>query len=197
MPRLGKQDLPLEKDTDLAELMQKMSDFFESFKINHSGQMQVAQRIQVMLDDQAGALQTSKNKFESTKVKVEGALDKFKGRVKLNVGGCKYETTLTTLTADGDDSMLGTMFSGRHDLHPGQGGEVFIDRDGTHFGTILNMLRDAKVEVNVKDRSAFEAELGYYGISDGRRKSVQFVGTNPSTRCDGFGRRVDDHGRIW
>lgn len=179
MPRLGKQDPPLQQGPDLVEELRKLHDFFESFKINHTGQMEVAQRIQAMLDEQAGALQTSKNKFASTKVKVEGALDKFKGRVKLNVGGCKYETTLTTLAADGDNSMLGTMFSGRHDLRPDEDGAVFVDRDGTHFGAILNMLRDTKVEVNLKDRTAFEAELAYYGVSKDRmQRSVRYVDAN-------------------
>ena len=121
---------------------------------------------------------------------VEGALDKFKGRVKLNVGGVKYETTLTTLTADGDDSMLGSMFSGRHELHPNDDGEVFIDRDGKHFGHILNVLRDSSVAVNLNDRAALHAELQYHGISEERCKRLIKIADHNGhpCRCDVFGR---------
>ena len=42
---------------------------------------------------------------------VEANLAQFKQRVKLNVGGSKFETTLSTLTRY-PESMLGAMFSG-------------------------------------------------------------------------------------
>ena len=110
--------------------------------------------------------------------------------VKLNVGGVKYETTLTTLTADGDDSMLGSMFSGRHELHPDDDGEVFIDRDGKHFGHILNVLRDSSVAVNINDRAALHAELKYHGISEERCKRLIIVSDHNGNRCrfDVFGK---------
>ena len=44
---------------------------------------------------------------------VEANLAQFKERVKLNVGGTKFETTLSTLTRY-PDSLLAAMFSGRH-----------------------------------------------------------------------------------
>ena len=56
----------------------------------------------------------------------------FQGRVKLDVGGHVFTTSLLTLTREGD-SMLAAMFSGRHELLKEDDGCVFIDRDGTHF----------------------------------------------------------------
>tara|TARA_X000000368_G_scaffold310730_1_gene248612 strand:- start:141 stop:674 length:534 start_codon:yes stop_codon:yes gene_type:complete len=141
-------------------------------KVSHERLMQAVQRIETKLRAQTNELEASKTKFVETKVAIEGALERFKGRVKLNVGGVKYETTLTTLTADGDDSMLGSMFSGRHELHPNDEGEIFIDRDGRLFGHILNLLRDTNVEVPVRDRTALHAELKYHGISEARRKRL-------------------------
>lgn len=155
----------------------------------HEKMVQSMQRIEAKLRADTEALEASKATFVETKAAVDGALDKFKGRVKLNVGGVKYETTLTTLTADGDDSMLGSMFSGRHELNPNEDGEVFIDRDGKHFGHILNVLRDSSVTVNIIDRAAIHAELQYHGISESRCKRLITVSDHDGRVCsvDVFG----------
>ena len=66
-------------------------------------------------------------------------------RIVLDVGGMHYSTSRSTLTKY-PESMLGVMFSGRHDLETMQckDGSFFIDRDGTHFRHILNYLRDGE-----------------------------------------------------
>ena len=165
----------------IGEELEKMKKYAGWIKHNYERLAQCAESIEKALNENTVALHTEMATFVRTKAAVEGALDKCnrKGRVKLNVGGVKYETTLTTLTVEGDDSMLGSMFSGRHDLHPNDDGEIFIDRDGTHFGYILNMLRDANVEVPAKDRAAFQAELAYHGITAKRcQRLVKYVDSN-------------------
>ena len=117
------------------------------------------------LNNQISLLEDKERIFNDSKKLVEGALERFNSHVKLNVGGHKYETTLTTLGAGGENCMLTTMFSGRHELKTNEDNEVFIDRDGTHFGYILNMLRDSTVEVPAKHRGALQSELQYYSIS--------------------------------
>src|SRR5271163_2065312 len=62
-------------------------------------------------------------------------------QIKLDVGGYKFSTTLTTLTAD-TDCMLAAMFSGRFIVEKNEEGCVFIDRDGQYFHYILNWLRN-------------------------------------------------------
>ena len=168
-----------------------MKKYAGHIKHNHEQLARSVERIEKSLKEQTVALQTDLAKFAQTKAAVEGALDKCKGRVKLNVGGVKYETTLTTLTADGDNSMLGSMFSGRHALHTNDDGEVFIDRDGTHFGHILNMLRDSSVEVPIKDRAALQAELCYHGITAKRcQRLIKFVDANGNeAHTDVYGRQ--------
>ena len=166
-------------EPSLADELATMRKFAEHIRHNHEQLAKVAKRIEQRLGTEAKALEASKVKFAETKVAVEGALDKCKGRVKLNVGGVKYETTLTTLTADGDESMLGSMFSGRHALVTNDEGEIFIDRDGTHFGLVLNVLRGTSVEVLLKDRSALHAELQYLGISFERcKRFIRIVDAN-------------------
>ena len=178
-------DAPVPLLDDLAILKNSMASITSS----HEAMAQSVRRIEAKLRADTEALEASKATFVETKAAVDGALDKFKGRVKLNVGGVKYETTLTTLTADGDDSMLGSMFSGRHELNPNEDGEVFIDRDGKHFGHILNVLRNTSVAVTISDRRAIKAELEYYGISESRCKRLISVSNHDGRVCgvDVFG----------
>ena len=179
----------------LSDELATMKEHAEHIRHNHERLARVAKRIEQRLGTETKALEAAKVKFAETKVAVGGALDKCKGRVKLNVGGVKYETTLTTLTADGDSSMLGSMFSGRHELQTNDEGEVFIDRDGTHFGHVLNMLRDASVEVPIKDRAALQAELCYLGITAKRcQRLIKFVDANGhEASLDPYGRPVGRH----
>lgn len=87
--------------------------------------------------------------------------------VKLNVGGVRYETTLTTLRRC-PTSMLAAMFSGREGVSVpvDADGYVFIDRNGTHFGTILDYLRTDELLVPADDvgQRALRRELDYYAI---------------------------------
>ena len=86
-------------------------------------------------------------------------------RGKLNVGGSRFETTLSTLTGH-PDSVLGVMFSGRHEVPQDDDGYVFIDRDGAHFRTILNFLRDGVLDVPASQKAVIELtrELQYYQL---------------------------------
>lgn len=101
----------------------------------------------------------------SMKAGVEENLAHFKERVKLNVGGTKFETTLSTLTKY-PDSLLAAMFSGRHKVPACDDGYVFIDRDGAHFQTILNCLRSGKLSVpsSVSAATELQCEMEYYQL---------------------------------
>ncbi|CAO3608901.1 unnamed protein product [Cunninghamella blakesleeana] len=68
----------------------------------------------------------------------------FQNKIKLNIGGKVFETTLATLQRE-QSSLLATMFSGKHTLEPCSDGSYFIDRDPTHFRLVLNYLRDLRV----------------------------------------------------
>ncbi|CAG8520465.1 23811_t:CDS:2, partial [Racocetra persica] len=67
-------------------------------------------------------------------------------RIILNVGGIKYETYRSTLTAY-PDTMLGTMFQERNGslLHPTNGNEYFFDRNGYAFRFIIEFYRTGKI----------------------------------------------------
>lgn len=68
--------------------------------------------------------------------------------ITLNVGGTRFETALGNLRKY-PDSMLGAMFSGRHDatglVRPGANG-FFIDRCPVLFSAVLQFLRTGVVQ---------------------------------------------------
>jgi len=89
-------------------------------------------------------------------------------RIRLDVGGTHYTTTLKTLT-NVPYTTLERMFTGRIPIDICQDDErVFIDRDGSHFHHILAFLRDPEnYKVKVKDRATREEvriEAEYYGL---------------------------------
>ena len=101
---------------------------------------------------------------EQDHAQLSQCLREFQQTVHLNVGGTKFQTTISTLSRV--DGMLSRMFSGRHALHTDGDGCVFIDRDGTHFRLILNFLRTGR-QTWPRSRDAadeFIDELDYYGL---------------------------------
>ena len=86
--------------------------------------------------------------------------------VTLNVGGQKFCTSKSTLVRG--ETMLSSMFSERFPLLTENDETIFIDRDGTHFRSILNFLRDGKI-ARPKSRTEIEEikqEAEYYCIPE-------------------------------
>ena len=64
-----------------------------------------------------------------------------KQKIKLDIGGHRFSTTLSTLTSV-PNTFFTTMLSGDYTMHPDDDdGSFFLDRDGRHFHYILNYLR--------------------------------------------------------
>uniref|UniRef100_A0A665T2B4 Potassium channel tetramerization domain containing 14 n=1 Tax=Echeneis naucrates TaxID=173247 RepID=A0A665T2B4_ECHNA len=64
--------------------------------------------------------------------------------VQLNVGGHLFSTSLNTLRKH-PDSHLAELFVGKPRLHTDAQGHLFIDRDGSHFGAVLEFLRNGQL----------------------------------------------------
>ncbi len=60
-------------------------------------------------------------------------------RVKLNVGGTRYETSVSTLTADPHSMLARMVGQEREALMIQEGTEIFIDRNGRTFEYILEV----------------------------------------------------------
>jgi hypothetical protein len=117
----------------------------------------------------AGAAE-EKQKWEAEKTALAG-VQQFEPIVKLNVGGVRVTTSLTTLRRF-PDTMMGSMFSGRHTITPEEDGYFFIDRDGTHFRHILNFLRSPegytgyRVGVSGAEEQELRRECEYYCLDE-------------------------------
>ncbi|KAK5871973.1 hypothetical protein PBY51_012710 [Eleginops maclovinus] len=85
--------------------------------------------------------------------------------VTLNVGGCLYSTSLSTLQRY-PDSTLGAMFGGDLPTVRDVRGNYFIDRDGPLFRYILNFLRTSELTLpcDFKETDLLRKEADFYQI---------------------------------
>ena len=92
-------------------------------------------------------------------------------RIKLNIGGIKFETNLSVLIQY-PTSMLGCMFSGTYLLKPDNDNYYFVDRDGNLFSYILNYLRTHKMP-NLKKIDGLKDEFKYFGLYNKTKQSYK------------------------
>ncbi|XP_033116644.1 BTB/POZ domain-containing protein KCTD6-like [Anneissia japonica] len=87
--------------------------------------------------------------------------------INLNVGGCIYATSRSTLTRY-PDSMLGSMFSGRLPTKVDHRNRYIIDGDGPTFRHILNFLRRSMLILphGFQEWSILSAEAHYYQLKE-------------------------------
>jgi hypothetical protein len=92
------------------------------------------------------------------------------GRVKLNIGGYRFETSVQTLRRV-PHTFFDAYFSGRYVQDVCTDGCIFVDRDGAHFGHILEYMRDGIVSIaepgacpSVSLVRLLKRELGFYSI---------------------------------
>jgi hypothetical protein len=92
------------------------------------------------------------------------------GRVELNVGGYRFEKSVQTLRRV-PHTFFDAYFSGRYAQDVCSDGSIFVDRDGEHFGHILEYMRDGVVSVveagahpSVSLLRALKREFGFYCI---------------------------------
>jgi len=86
-------------------------------------------------------------------------------RIKLNVGGFRFETTEHTLICKDKGSFFESMIVSPNTVKDDQG-SYFIDRDGILFGYILNFLRDGDVALPSTDLELAQLvrEARFYGL---------------------------------
>ena len=71
-------------------------------------------------------------------------IEQFPDILHLSVGGVAYQASRQLLVSQ-EDSVLASMFSGRHAVEKDDSGRYFIDRDGALFGQILSYLRNGEL----------------------------------------------------
>ena len=94
-------------------------------------------------------LQADRTSFEQMQKRIEEVNSMRKHKVKLNIGGSTFETSVETLTCE-RGSMLEAMFSGRFKIEKEDDGSSFIDRDPTYFPLVLSYLREKREDTRPK-----------------------------------------------
>jgi hypothetical protein len=92
------------------------------------------------------------------------------GRVELNIGGYRFETSVQALRRV-PHTFFDAYFSGRYAQDVCRDGSIFVDRDGEHFGHVLEYMRDGYVSVadpsarpSMSLLRALKREFGFYCI---------------------------------
>jgi hypothetical protein len=93
------------------------------------------------------------------------------GRVELDNGGRRFETSVQTLRRV-PHTFLDVYFNGRYSQDVCADGSIFVDRDGEHFGHVLEYMRDGVVSVAAQEASELDVsplrslkrEFGFYCI---------------------------------
>jgi hypothetical protein len=100
------------------------------------------------------------------------------GRVDLNIGGYRFETSVQALRRV-PHTFFDAYFSGRYAQDVCNDGSIFVDRDGEHFGHVLEYMRDGVVSVaepgahpSVSLLRALKREFGFYCIELGAEQPV-------------------------
>ncbi|XP_055322322.1 SH3KBP1-binding protein 1 [Sitodiplosis mosellana] len=103
--------------------------------------------------------------------------------VHLNVGGKKFSTSRQTLTCI-PDTFFTALLSGRISSLRDDSGAIFIDRDPTLFGIILNYLRTRDIDIKQCDLRILRHEAEYYNISPLVRRLILCEDLNHSSCGD-------------
>ena len=132
------------------------------------------------------ALNQEKELFENMKKRVDTVSHDGNIKVRLNVGGTAYETTVDTLTCD-SDSMLAAMFSGKFHIDKLEDGSCFFDRDPKLFREILQYLRWLR-DTNSNSMASKDDEPPVYcpmiaeNEKDGLVREAQYYGIDSLVR---------------
>mmetsp|Transcript_1481 Transcript_1481/g.2290 ORF Transcript_1481/g.2290 Transcript_1481/m.2290 type:complete len:266 (-) Transcript_1481:272-1069(-) len=84
--------------------------------------------------------------------------------INFNVGGKRYEVSRSLFESQ-SDTMLAKIASSKQCQEDPESETIFIDRDGTIFGYVLNYLRDGKVKLPITERKdTLGRDLEYYNV---------------------------------
>lgn len=134
---------------------------------NHQFLLDWYVKMQNHLNEKYASIKIEKDAWEVEKEEIK-ALYKYESEiVSLNIGGTTHIQTEKDVLCSVEGSTLAKLFSDMHELKK-VNDEVFLDRDGETFETLVNYLRnDRKVFPEFNDKNSenmFYKEMHYWGI---------------------------------
>jgi len=132
-------------------------EFLESFYVD----------MQKRMNEKWDLIKVEKDAWEAEKEEIK-ELHKIDGEIiSLNIGGSNHIQTEKHVLQSVEDSKLAKLFSEMHELKK-VNEEVFIDRDGKTFETLVNYLRNNRKVFpefeNKNEENMFHKEVNYWGI---------------------------------
>jgi N-acetylneuraminic acid mutarotase len=141
------------------------------------GLAEVAEERAKALDDLAKECVTALAEVDARRAELHREIEamqmhqaKQEGRVELNIGGYRFQTSVQTLRRL-PHTFFDAYFSGRYAQDVCNDGSIFVDRDGEHFGHVLEYMRDGVVSVaepgahpSVSLMRSLKREFGFYCI---------------------------------
>ena len=125
------------------------------------------EKMQKKLNEKFALIQAERDIWEMEKEEIRKRVKYDSEIIKLNVGGTVHLQTEKEVLQSVKGSILEKLFSDMHELKKIDD-EVFLDRDGKTFETLVNYLRnDRKVFPEFVEKNAenhFYKELHYWGI---------------------------------
>lgn len=129
-----------------------------------------------LLQDEIDQIHKERAELEAEKADWLALADKLEAvqipeKIKLDVGGQIFATTITTLTKI-PNSFFGAMFSGRWPDKRDQDGCFFIDRDPSVFGMVIQFLRDyphnkiVLSSLSLTQRAQLREDAEYYQLKE-------------------------------
>ena len=130
-------------------------------------------KLQQKMNEKYGLVKVQKDTFEKEQKEIKDRI-KIDGEIlSLNIGGTHHISTEQSVLQSVPGSELCKVFSGTHELKK-KDDEIFLDRDGTAFETLVNYLRnERKVFPEFSDKNSenmFYKELHHWGIDQEHRE---------------------------
>lgn len=154
--------------TATATTLQHLRDTFKKINISLEHATDLMSQLKDEVSEEHRGMESARSEFEQLKNKMNIIASGTRKKVKLNVGGTVFMSTVDTLTVE-KPTFFSAMFSEHFDTQPDEDGEIFIDRDPTHFPIILNHLRGKDMSGHMDAlspvlREDLIEELQYYQI---------------------------------
>lgn len=129
--------------------------------------------MQHVLNEKYTSIKVERDEWEHEKEEIRSLVRLDSEVIKLNIGGTHHLQTEKDVLRSVPGSTLAKMFSDMHELKKVDE-EVFLDRDGRTFESLVNYLRnDRKVFPDFTEKNAenhFYKELHFWGIDSHNRK---------------------------
>jgi hypothetical protein len=116
------------------------------------------QEILAKIDQDRTSFEKDSRELQEFKEKMQQTRPGRSTKVRLDVGGCVFATSVSTLQSE--RSLLSAMFSGNFELTKDPDGCYFIDRNPEYFRKILDYLRKGK-KLSLGGMSRFQLEAFY------------------------------------